>query len=302
MSNVPLLEDLRVFCTVVRNSSFSRSASELGVSPAYVSKRIAQLEGIMKVVLLHRTTRSVVVTGDGEIAYQWANKILADVDQMKEAVAIGKSVPSGLLRICTSSGFGRNRVAVAVSEFAPLYPSLEVQLEFLDRPVDLIREGFDIDVRVGAVREHHLIARRLAANQRILCAAPSYLEKNSIPRTLSDLAHHQCLAIRERDQAFAMWRLRGPGAEIDTVKVAGQLSTNNGEIAHRWALDGHGIILRSTWDVRSSIRDGLLVRVLPEYCQEADIWAAYPIRVSASAKVSTFVQFLAEFLKTDGVA
>ena len=300
MSNVPLLEDLRVFCTVVRNSSFSRSASELGVSPAYVSKRIAQLEDVMRVILLHRTTRSVVVTSDGEIAYQWANKILADVNQMKEAVTVGKSVPSGLLRICTSSGFGRNRVALAVSQFAPLYPGVEVQLEFIDRPVDLIREGFDIDIRVGAVREHHLIARRLAANRRILCAAPSYLEKTSIPGTLSDLARHQCLAIRERDQGFAMWRLQGPSG-IDTVKVNGQLSTNNGEIAHRWALDGHGIILRSMWDVRSSVANGQLVRVLPEYSQEADIWAAYPIRVSASAKVCTFVQFLADYLKNDGV-
>src|SRR5258706_12119450 len=147
MNPLPLLEDLRLFCMVVRKRSFIGSANELGASPAYVSKRIAQLESVLNVTLLHRTTRSVVVTEAGEVAYQWAQKILEEVSQMADEVEIGQSAPRGLLRICTSSGFGRNRVAPAVSQLALRFPALDVRLVFLDRPVDLIGEGFDIDIR-----------------------------------------------------------------------------------------------------------------------------------------------------------
>lgn len=296
MNNLPLLEDLRLFCTVVRKRSFAGSAAELGASPAYVSKRIALLESALKVRLFHRTTRRVTITEDGETVHQWAQRILEDVDQMTEAVSTAKTTPRGLLRICTSSGFGRNVVAPAVSRLALRHPSIEVQLELLDRQVDLIGEGFDLDIRLGEVPEPNLIARRIAVNSRFLCAAPSYLEKYGRPAMLSELAQHRCITIRERDQAFGLWRVQGAKG-METVKVTGPLSANNGEIAHQWALDGHGIILRSLWDVGPSLKSGRLVRVLPDYLQEADVWAVYPSRLAGSAKVRVCVQFLEEWLK-----
>ena len=291
MNNSPLLEDLRLFCLVARKRSFAASASELGVSPAYVSKRIAILEGSLGARLLHRTTRRVTVTDHGETVCQWAQRILEDINDMAEAVSSARTTPRGLLRICTSSGFGRNHVAPAVSELAARYPELEVQLEFLDRPVDLLAEGYDLDIRLGEVRESSLIARRIAANRRILCASPAYLAGRPAPARLADLARHQCIAIRERDQAFGVWRLQGPKG-MESVKVSGPLSVNNGETAHRWAMDGHGIVLRSQWDVQASLEAGKLVRILPQYHQEAHVWAVYPQRLSNSAKVRTFVQFL----------
>lgn len=295
MNNQPLLEDLRLFCTVARKHSFAASALELGVSNAYVSKRIGLLEAALQAKLLHRTTRNVSLTEHGDIVYQWAQRIVEDVHQMSEALSTAKVSPRGLLRVCTSSGFGRNRISPAISALALHYPSLEIRLELLDRPVDLIGEGFHLDIRIGEVHEPNLIARRIASNARVLCAAPSYLRRHGTPQALADLAKHRCIVIRERDQEFGRWKLQGPNG-VQTVRVGGPLSANNGEIVHRWALDGHGIILRSLWDVGPSLANGSLVRVLPQYEQEAHAWAVYPSRLSDSAKLRVCVQFLEEWL------
>lgn len=291
----PLLDDLNLFCAVVRRQGFAAAALELGVSNALVSKRIAILEATLQVRLLHRTTRRVSLTEHGSVVHQWAQRILEDVSQLEEAVSAKGSAPHGVLRLCTSSGFGRNWIAPAMSLLARQYPDLVIQLELLDRPVDLIAEGFHLDIRIGQVQETHLIARSIAANARVLCASPAYIESHGMPQRLEELAGHKCIAIRERDQDFGRWKLDGPDGP-ETVKVGGPLSTNNGELVHQWAIDGHGIILRSMWDVGQSIADGRLVRVLPAYSQEANVWAIYPTRLNLSANVRVCVQFLEEWL------
>lgn len=295
MNNLPPLEDLRLFCTVVRNRSFIATATEMGASPAFVSKRIAVLEDILHVRLLHRTTRRVSVTEDGETVYRWAQQIIEDVEQMTEAVSTSKTTPRGSLRISASAGFGRKRIAPALSELASLYPLLRIQLELLSRPVDLIGEGFDLDIRIGGESAPNLMVKRIAVNSRILCAAPSYLERRGVPTSVFDLERHDCIVIRERDQSFGIWKLKGPKG-IETVRVSGPLSCNNGEVVHKWALDGHGIVLRSTWDVDVDIREGRMIRILPEYQQEADISAVYPLRLTESAKIRVCVEFLQERL------
>jgi LysR family transcriptional activator of dmlA len=290
-----LLDDLNLFCAVVRRQGFAAAALELGVSNALVSKRIAILEATLQVRLLHRTTRRVSLTEHGSAVHQWTQRILEDVSQLEEAVSAKGSAPHGVLRLCTSSGFGRNWIAPAMSLLARQYPQLVIQLELLDRPVDLIAEGFHLDIRIGQVQETHLIARSIATNARVLCASPAYLESHGLPQRLEELTGHKCIVIRERDQDFGRWKLDGPdGPEI--VRVGGPLSTNNGELVHQWAIDGHGIILRSMWDVGQSIADGRLVRVLPAYSQEANVWAIYPTRLSLSANVRVCVQYLEEWL------
>jgi LysR family transcriptional activator of dmlA len=297
----PLLDDLRLFCIAARRASFVATANELGTSPALVSKRIAILEKTLRVRLFHRTTRRVTVTEDGETVYEWAQKILEDVERMTEAVANIRTEPRGLLRISTSFGLGRNHVAPAIAELEKRYPSLEVRLELVDRPVDLIGEGFDIDIRVGEVHEPNVIAHRIAASNRILCAAPAYLERQGHPKTLTDLAQHACLVIRERNQAFGVWRLYGPNG-LETVKVTGPLSSNHGDIVRRWALGGHGIMLRAVWDVAASLHASELVRVLPAYRQPADVWAVSTARLASSAKVRVCVRFLQEQLTNGAFA
>lgn len=299
MNNRPLLEDLSLYCAVIRTGSFTAVANEQGQSKALISKRINLLEQALQVKLLHRTTRRLTVTEQGDIVHQWALRILEDVDQMAAAITTHRVEATGLLRLCTSSGFGRNKVAPALSELALQFPKLEIQLELLDRPVDLVGEGFQLDIRVGAVKEPNLISRRIAKNVRVLCAAPSYLARWGAPATLQALAEHRCIVIRERDQDFGKWTLTGPQGP-ETVKIQGPLSANNGEIVHHWAIDGHGVILRSIWDVGPSIERGELVRLLPEYAQEADVCAVYPSRLSSSAKVRVCVEFLEKWFKTSG--
>ncbi|MBP5998777.1 MAG: LysR family transcriptional regulator [Azonexus sp.] len=300
MNIKPQLEDLRLFCVVVRNRSFAETARELGISKAVVSKRIALLEAAMQERLFHRTTRNVSLTAQGEIVHQWAQRILEDVDLMGEAISREKAAPSGLLRICSSTGFGRSRLAPALSALARQYPQLEIQVELFDRPVDLVDEGFQLDIRVGQVREGNVIKRRIARNRRVLCAAPAYLERFGQPQSLEDLKAHHCIAIRERDQDFGRWELDGPEGRV-AIRVSGPLSANNGEIVRQWAIDGHGIILRSTWDIGREIEAGLLVPVLPRYYQQADVWAVYPSRLSVSAKVKVCVEFLEEWFARTGM-
>lgn len=300
MNIKPQLDDLRLFCIVARHRSFAATARELGLSKAVVSKRIAMLEAAVRERLFHRSTRNVSLTAQGEIVHQWAQRIVEDVELMGEAISREKAAPSGLLRICCSTGFGRNRLAPALSELARRFPLLEIQVEMLDRPVDLVDEGFQLDIRVGQVREGNVIKRRIARNRRVLCASPDYLERFGVPRSLDELQAHRCIAIRERDQDFGRWELEGPDGPA-VIKVNGPLSANNGEIVRQWAIDGHGVILRSTWDVRREIEAGLLRPVLPDYFQQADVWAVYPSRLSVSARVRVCVEFLEEWFAQTGL-
>ncbi|HEY2926459.1 LysR family transcriptional regulator [Piscinibacter sp.] len=289
------LDDLEVFCGVAKRSSFTAAATDLGISPAYVTKRIARLERALGVTLFHRTTRRVHISTEGEIAYAWARKMLDAADGMHSEVASAKGSPTGTLRLSTSLRLGRNHVSHILSLLRKKHPALDIWLELVDRRVDLIAEGFDIDIRVGEVSEPHLVARKIAPSARILCAAPAYLKRRGRPRTLAELAQHDCLLFRDREQAFGVLRMEGPnGAE--SVKVTGPLGSNHSDPVRNWALAGHGIVLLSSWDIAEKLRDGSVERVLPQYRQSADVYAVMPTRASHLAKLSVCVDFLVKHL------
>lgn len=293
MNNLPLLNDLRVFMLVARRAGFAAAAEELGVSPAFVSKRVSLLEQTLNVVLLHRTTRRVTITEEGERIYEWAQRILQDVDEMMDELSDVRQVPQGTLRIISSFGFGRRVVAPAL---ALQYPQLELRFDVQDRLVDLVNEGVDLDIRVGDDIAPNLIARQLAANHRVLCASPQFLARHPPPKQLSDLAALPCLVIKERDHPFGIWQLHSKEGQ-HAIKVTGPLSSNHGEIVHQWCLDGQGIALRSWWDVRENIASGHLVHVLPEFFQPANVWAVYVSRLATSAKIRTTVEFLRHYFQ-----
>ncbi len=267
------------------------------MSPSYVSKRIGMLEDELGVRLLHRTSRQISPTTQGEKTYKWARTILENVRQMQDTLAEDAAEPHGLLRVSSSFRLGRNHVAPVISLFARRYPRLEISLTVLDRPVDLLSEGLDIDVRIGEVPEPHLVAHRILQSRRILCAAPDYIANNGVPAQLTDLAQHSCLVFRERDQPFGTWRLIGPKG-LESVKVTGTLSSNNNDIIRQWALDGHGIVRLAEWDAAMCLHSGQLVQVLPAYHWSADIWAVTTGRLSESTKVRACVNFLREQLST----
>jgi LysR family transcriptional activator of dmlA len=289
------LEDLRVFCLAARKASFAATATELGTSAAYVSKRIALLEKALGVTLFHRDARRVTVTADGERVYQSAQEIFEGVERMEETVAGGRLEPRGVLRVTTSFRLGTEHVAPALSELARRHPALDITLDVVDRRVDLIAENVDLDVRVGEVDEPHLVAHRLVQSSRVLCAAPAYLARRGAPTTVAELRQHDCLVLRDRHQPFGVWRLAGSNG-VEKVKVAGRLSSNTANIVRGWALAGHGILLTTRWDVADNLADGSLVRILPAYEEPADVWAATTVRLSHSAKVRVCVSFLQEQL------
>ncbi|CAI8965656.1 DNA-binding transcriptional regulator DmlR [Pseudomonas sp. IT-232MI5] len=294
--SVPLPEDLRVLLTVIRKNGFAAAADELGLSPAYVSKRIQILETTLGTRLLHRTSRRVSLTEDGERVQRWALRILDDFQQLHDELSDAHDSPRGRLHLCSSFGFGRNHVAPAVSLLAERYPDLEIRLDLFDRVVDIINEGFDLEIRVGDDIPGQHIGRHLVSNRRVLCAAPGYLQRRGTPQKLDELQQHDCLVIKERDNAFGIWHLDRDGGQ-ESVRVSGPLSSNNGEIVLQWALDGRGVLLRSLWDVKPLLEQGRLVQVLDDYSQSANVWAVYPTRLAHSGKLRACVEFLQAHFK-----
>lgn len=294
-NNDGFLRDLALFREVARRSSFIAAAQATGISPAHVSKRIAMLEQALGVKLFQRTTRRVGITADGETAFIWAQRILGNVDDMQQAISGVHNEPRGALRISASLRLGREFVAPVLSQLRQRYPALEVWLELLDRRVDLLGDNFDIDLRVGEVHEPHLIAHRIVSSHRLLCAAPAYLQQRGMPKTLAELAQHDCLLFRERDQRFGVWRLHGPHGE-ESVKVTGPMASNHSDVVRQWARDGYGIIMASVWDVSEQLRSGALVHVLPGWRQPADVWAVTSSRASDSEKIRVCIAFLREQL------
>lgn len=290
MHNIELI-DLRIFCCVARLSSFVAAAQELGISPAYVSKRVSELEQRFGVTLFHRTTRRVRISTQGEVAYAWARKILEDIEGMATDVSNTKMEPSGPLRVSTSLRLGRNHVSPILSLLGKQFPKLDLWLELVNSRMDMIEENIDIDIRVGEVSEQHLIAHRVVKSERVLCAAPGYIKTRGNPASVAELARHDCLLFRGRDQPFGVWRLEGPNG-IETIKVTGRAGSNHGDIVRNWALDGYGIIMLSDWDVADDIDRGALVRVLPEHSQPADVMAVTTTRLATTAKIRHAMEFL----------
>jgi LysR family transcriptional activator of dmlA len=289
------LADLQAFCAVARHASFAAAATELGISPPNISKRIADLERALKVSLFRRTTRRVHITEEGALAYTWARRVLEAVDSLNEEVVGAKGSPTGTLRISTSMRLGRNHVTPVLAMLAKAHPGLQVWVELLDRRVDLIGEAFDIDIRMAEVTEPHLVRHLIARNKRILCASPEYLARRGEPEQLAELAMHDCLLYRERHLLFGVWRMDGPNGP-ESVKVTGPMGSNHSDVVRAWALAGLGIVMLSSWDVAPELKSGALRRVLPGYSEVADVWAVTAARAADSPKIKVCLEFLQKHL------
>ena len=290
--------ELGFIVTLAGCGSLSAAARDLGLSKAAVSKRLAQMELRIGVALVSRTTRRMSLTPEGEVVVDGARRILAEIDELDQLLGKSKSTPKGLLRVNATLGFGRSHVAPVISRFARRYPEVDVQLQLSVNPPALTEDAFDVCVRFGEPPDTRVVARRIAPNRRLLCAAPAYLERHGHPKAPNDLARHNCIGIRQGDEAYGTWRLstgRGLRRRTETVKTRGNLTTNDCEIAVSWALDGHGVLMRAEWDIARHLRSGRLVPVLPQWeTPAADIYAVYPQRLQLSTRVRAFVDFLSE--------
>lgn len=291
--------DLNFFSALVAAGSLSAAARELQVTTPAVSKRLTQMEARLGISLLNRTTRRMSLTVEGETYLSHARRILGDIDNLERLLGSAKTTPVGQLRLNATLGFGRNHIGPIVSRFARKYPRVDVQLQLSADPPPLSENAFDVCVRFGAPPDARVIARRIAENQRLLCASPAYLAKHGEPKTPADLSRHNFISIRQGDDAYGLLRLtRGRGAQAEVVKTRGNLTTNDGGIAVDWALDGHGILLRAEWDIRKYLASGRLRQVLPQYrTPDADIYAVYPPRHQTTARVRAFIEFLSASLR-----
>src|SRR5690606_2600983 len=244
--------ELAFFSVLASSSGLGAAARSLGVTAPAVSKRLAQMEARLGVALVIRTTRRMRLTPEGEIYLDHARRILAEIDEMEQLLVGSETAPKGMLRVNASPGFGRSYIAPLISRFMLKYPDMQFQLQLSVDPPGYSTDAFDVCIRFGEPPDGRIIARRLAANQRMLCASPAYLARHGAPATPKDLEKHQCISIEQGGEAYGVWRLttvRDGSRKTELVRVQGPLSTNDGEVAVSWALDGHGILMRAEWDI-----------------------------------------------------
>jgi DNA-binding transcriptional LysR family regulator len=287
------LYEMSVFAKVVAAGSLSAAARDLGVSTAVVSRRLAALESRLGVRLVNRTTRRLALTDEGASYHEACSRILAEIEDADSAAAAQRVEPQGLLKVALPASFGHKHIAPLVPPFAARYPKIELAFSLSDRTVNVIAEGYDLAIRIGELEDSSLAARKLAPNRRVVCASPQYLREHTAPRVPEDLRQHNCLTTTDLQMN---WEYKGPDGKRGVVRVTGHYACDNWEVLREWAMAGLGVALKSTWDVRRQLGEGLLVPLLPEYDFGTDvaIYAVYPHRRYLPAKTRVFIDYLAE--------
>lgn len=283
------LNALRVFAKVVEAGSFVGAARELDLPKSTVSRRVAALEARLGARLLQRTTRKLSLTDAGRAYYEHAARALAEVDAAERAVTQLAEVPRGKLRVTTPLNFGF--LAPIVADFAIRYPEVEVELVGTDRVIDLIEEGFDLAIRAGKLRDGSLVGRRIGALERYLVASPGYVKRHGRPKQPEDLRDHECLIFGGSSDG-ATWKLVR-GGQTRTVRVTGRLVVNDFEFLDEAARRGLGLALLPVHRCADDLRDGTLVRVLPDWCAPGQpLSAVYPSARHLAPKVRAFLDHL----------
>ncbi|MBV7483360.1 LysR family transcriptional regulator [Bordetella sp. BOR01] len=292
--------DSSFFLAIVKHGSISAAARALGVSPPALSKRLAQLEERLGVQLLHRNTRAMNLTQEGQLYYDRTSQLNAEFDKLEQDVMNRRFEPSGVLRVNAPLNFGRVRAAPMISAFVRAYPKLEVELILSDHPYSLIEGGFDAAIRFGAMPDSGMRARRIATNRRHLWASPAYLAEYGTPTCPKDLIQHQCIVVLRSDDTYGVWNFTR-GDIMENVKIHGSLRCNDSEVALAWALEGQGILMRSAWDTGRYARTDELRIVLEDYAlPNRDLYVVFPDGAAMSAKMRAFIDFAVEHLSDVG--
>lgn len=284
-------EGVEAFVSVVQHMSFSRAAEELGVSRSQVSKQVAALESRLGAQLLVRTTRKLSVTEVGQAFYLRCQEIVTHLGEAEEAVRDLQERPRGRLRMTVAGAFAEMFLAPAAATFMQRHPGITVEMNFSNRLVDLISEGFDLAIRAGTLQDSTLIARRVSSRRLVTCAAPSYIERYGEPGSPHELINHNCLV-----GTLSNWRFREGQKNFD-VSVHGNWRSNNGRALVSAARQGLGLVQLPDFYVSAEVNEGTLVPVLQQ-CNPTDtaVWAVYPHNRHLSARVRLFVDYLAEIL------
>lgn len=284
-------KQLATFVDVAAKGSLSAAARNEGIAPAVIGRRLDALEARLGVKLLQRTTRKIMLTNEGMAFLEDCQRILADLENAETAVSERSVNASGHLSISAPAGFGRQHVAPLLPSFLAEHQDVTLTLNLNDRVVDLLGEGIDVAIRIAALSDSTMIGVKLADNKRVLVASPDYIKRHGAPASLDDLVKHNCLAMSS-DGSQRGWTFRQNGKNV-TLKVAGNMECNDGEVLHDWALAGKGLAWRSMWEVGAALEAGRLVTVLDEFAAPGnDIYAVFAQRRHLPLRIRAFVDFL----------
>ena len=285
-------KELTTFVEVAHRGSLSAAAREEGITPAMVGRRIDQLEERLGVKLFKRSTRKVTLTPEGATFYDDCHRVLEELRAAEESLSVGAKSASGRLIVTAPTAFGRKHIAPHLPAFIAEHPNLAITLHLSERLVDLKNERFDLAIRIADMKSADLIAAKLARNHRVVCGSPAYLKRAGRPKGLADLARHNCLVTSTEDGVADAWSFLDKGRPV-TVKVAGNLQCNDGEVLTRWAISGEGLAWRSAWEVSEEVKRGRLLTALDEFAMPGNnVYAVYPERRLLPAKVKFFIDFL----------
>ncbi len=288
--------DMQMFVKIVEKGSLSAAAEHLNLARSAVSRRLTELESRLGAALLTRTTRRVNLTESGRGYYQRAVAILADLEEAESAVAQSQCDLSGGIKVALPLSFGLLQLAPRIEVFMRRHPGIRFDLDFSDRHLDLMQEGFDLAIRIADLADSSFIARRLAPIRHVLCASPAYLARAGTPRVAADLEHHVCLAYSNQ-AGPGHWRYRGPDGTPGSVRVPPRLFANSGEFLMHAGLAGEGLLLLPSFYLHAALREGALVRILPDHgWPELSAYALYPPTRHLSRRVRVFIDYLVEQL------
>ncbi len=290
------LSATRVFVQVVESGSFARAAAALDMSNAVVTRQVAALEAHLGARLLHRTTRRMSLTAAGEDFHARAVSILEQFAEAQAAAARGTSRPVGLLRISAPLSYGISRLAPVLARFHEQHPQLRLDVDLSDRLVDLANEGIDVALRVATRLDPGIVARRIAALDAVVCAAPSYLRARGRPQQPADLARHDTLSFSYL-WAGDEWPFTAPDGRSERVRVRPTVHSSNGDLLRELAIAGAGVILQPRFIVEQALRAGTLVPILESYrTLDLNLYALYLSQRFLPNKVRVFIDFLVDAL------
>ena len=292
--------EIRSFVLVAEKGSFASAALVEGVTPVVMGRRLDALEKRLGVKLMHRSTRGLALTDLGEQFLEQGRGLLREFDDVERAVSAGRNVVRGHLVVSAPAAFGRRHVAPHAAAFKALHPELKMSFNFTDSVVDLVREGYDMAIRIGEVTDPNYVALRLFPNRRVVCGTPDYFERHGIPRQPEDLARHNCLAFNLAGGQQRGWSFVRDG-KLFAVRADGDLACNDGELLYGWVKQGLGVGWRSTWEIQAELKRGELVTVLDEFAVSSyDIQAVYPQQRYLPAKVRHFLDYLKAIYNREG--
>ena len=284
--------EMQTFNAVVEAGSFVKAANALDLSNAAVSRYVVDMETRLGVRLLHRTTRRLSLTEEGQVFYARSKELLAELQEAEDEITSRRDAASGLLRVNAQFTFGILHLAPLWGEFKALHPKVSLDITLADRLVDLVEEGYDVAIRIAMLENSSLVSKRLATTRIVVCASPQYLAQHGTPQHPSELTNHAIISysyLSTKDE----WKFTGPHGPV-SVKTNPCIHTNSGDTCRAAALAHQGVILQPTFLVGRDLQEGTLVELMPEYRSiELGIYAVYPTRKHVSAKVRALIDFLA---------